>query len=142
MTPAELRVIEAARAWHQARVDHAMPRATELCEAVEALDAERKDGPEQTITWGQVVESDHIWSDKTRKWYEVISARALESGRTRIEAKGLPKSITPESGKTVLVRRGATGQAVDCWNVVWSAQTIPSTPTAPDRDKEESEESS
>jgi len=131
-----LRVISVARTWATA-TDRFYD--DDLRQAVQALETERKTGPEQTIAWGQVVESDHIWSDKTRKWYEVISARALENGRTRIEAKGLPKSITPESDKTVLVRRGTTGQVVDRWNVLWSAQTIPNTPTVPDKEESEVE---
>lgn len=95
---------------------------------------------ESERTWAEVVESDQIWSDKTRKWYEVISSVALPDGRMRIQAKGLPKSITPAGAKPVRVRRGPTGQTVDTWNVVWSAQTIPSTPTDPD--KQESEDPS
>ena len=94
---------------------------------------------ETELRWNQVVESDQIWSDKTRKWYQVISSVALPDGRMRIQAKGLPKSIAPAGAGTVRVRRGPTGQTVDMWNVVWSAQTIPSTPTDPD--KPESEES-
>jgi hypothetical protein len=124
MTPVELKVIEAARAWHRARLDHAMPRATELIEAVEALEAERKAGPEQTVTWGQVVESDQIWSGVTKKWYKVISSVPV-GDRMRIQAKGLPKAINPLASADVRVQRGATGQTMDMWNVVWSAQTIP-----------------
>jgi hypothetical protein len=124
VTPAELKVIEAARE-HLEDCESGYAR---LLDAVDALEAERKAGLEQTIPWGQVVESDQIWSDKTCRWYEVISAVALEDGHSRIQAKGLPKSITPLSDKTVLVRRGATGQVVDRWNVLWSAQTVPNTP--------------
>jgi hypothetical protein len=126
MTPAELKVIEAALAyWRDAE---AADSHNALMLAVEALKADRKAGPEMPLTWGQVVESDQIWSGKTSKWYEVISAAGLSGGRVRIEAKGLPKAITPAAAGSVRVRRGATGQTMDMWNVVWSAQTIPSTP--------------
>jgi hypothetical protein len=131
-TPAELKVIEAAITWR----DDRMP--ARLIEAVDALLAEREAGPELTITWGGVVESDHIWSGVTKKWYKVISA-VLVGDRMRIQAKGLPKSITPRASADVRVRRGATGRTMDMWNVVWSAQTIPNVPTDPD--KPESEES-
>ena len=124
MTPAELKVIEAARAWAAWQDALESDQAKALWDAVDALEADRKDGPEQTTTWGQVVESDQIWSDKTRKWYEVISS-VLVGDRMRIQAKGLPKAINPLASADVRVRRGATGQTMDMWNVVWSAQTIP-----------------
>jgi hypothetical protein len=125
MTPAELKVIEAAKAyWRNA---DAADSHNALMDAVEALEADRKNGPEMPVTWFQVVESDQIWSDKTKKWYEVISSVPV-GDRMRIQAKGLPKTINPLASADVRVRRGATGQTMDMWNVVWSAQTIPSTP--------------
>jgi hypothetical protein len=129
VTPAELRVIEAAKTWHDVSLVtyEAGEAARALWNAVQALEAEREAG-EMTIDWFQVVESDQIWSEKTKKWYQVISSVALDNDRMRIQAKGLPKSITPLASADVRVRRGATGQTMDMWNVVWSAQTIPSTP--------------
>lgn len=135
MTPAELKVIEAARA-----LTNALPakesefglcnvEICELREAVWSLLAEREAGDvEDEITWGQVVEGDQIWSPKTRKWYPVISSARQRNGTMRIEAKGLPKSIKPPAAGSVKVKRGATGKAVDMWNVVWSAKAIPSDP--------------
>ena len=138
MTPAQLKVIEAAKAyWRDA---DSADSHNNLMDAVEVLESETASGTvESERTWAEVVESDQIWSDKTKKWYPVISSVALPDGRMRIQAKGLPKSIAPAGAGTVRVRRGPTGQAVDMWTVVWSAQTIPSTPTDPD--KPESEES-
>lgn len=126
MTPAQLKVIEAACALCSRTARESDNLA--LWDAVEALEAEREAGPEGEIPWGQVVESDKIWSGKTRKWYEVISAVALDNDRTRVQAKGLPRSIEPLSTDLVRVQRGATGQTMDMWNVLWSAQTVPNIP--------------
>jgi hypothetical protein len=124
MTPAEQRVIQAAQAyWLDA---DAADSHNALMEAVQALDAERKAGVEQEIRWDQVVESDQIYSARTRKWYPVISSGpSKKEGRVRIQATGLPESITPPAAGMVRVKRGPTGQAVDMWNIAWSMQTIP-----------------
>lgn len=122
MTPAQLKVIEAARA----HLQDCEGGYTDLMAAVEALEAERD--AEEDYTWGQVVEGDQIWSPKTRKWYPVISSARQRDGTMRVEAKGLPKSIRPPAAGPVKVKRGATGKAVDMWNVVWSAKAIPSDP--------------
>lgn len=124
MTPAELKVIEAAIKFVQGPQDGSDGAISDLELTVQALEADRKAGPEMPLVWGQVVESDKIWSDKTRKWYEVISSVAV-GDRMRIQAKGLPKPINPLASANVRVQRGATGQTMDMWNVVWSAQTIP-----------------
>jgi hypothetical protein len=76
---------------------------------------------DQTITWAEVVESDEIYSAKTKKWYPVISSARLATGKMRITAKGLPKAVDMPLGDPVTVRRGATGQAVDLLNtILWS----------------------
>lgn len=76
---------------------------------------------DQTITWAEVVESDEIYSAKTRKYYPVISSCRLATGKMRVTAKGLPKAVDMELDATVTVRRGATGQAVDLLNtILWS----------------------
>lgn len=66
----------------------------------------------QEITWGEVVESDEIYSAKTGRWYEVIEVRA-RGARVAIRAVNLPKVIEPLATDKVTVRRGATGEAVD-----------------------------
>lgn len=77
--------------------------------------------PDQEITWAGVVESDEIYSAKTKKWYPVISSCRLATGKMRITAKGLPKAVDMPLDDPVTVRRGATGQAVDLINtILWS----------------------
>ena len=122
MTPAQLKVIEAARK----HVDHECESGyANLVKALDALDAETAGPVEMDIRWDQVVESDQIWSTATKNWYEVISSGPTKDpDRVRIQAKG-PGSFTRLAAGMVRVRRGPTGQAVDMWNVVWSMQTIP-----------------
>lgn len=125
LTPAERVVVEAALRWvpqlPSIQAEHALQNA------VLALQSERADPDalmEQEITWGQVVEGDEIWSDKTKRWYEVT--RAVHAGGTEgkslINAKGIPRGLKPNSADPVKVRRGPTGNAVDMFaSVLWSA---------------------
>lgn len=123
LTPGERVVVAAAIRYVDARAASDI----ELIQAVRALQAERADPDalvEQEITWGQVVESDEIYSDKTKRWYEVT--RAVHSGGTEgkslINAKGIPRGLKPNSADLVRVRRGPTGNAVDMFaSVLWSA---------------------
>lgn len=125
LTPGERVVVEAALRY--AQDDSTVQRHNDLIEAVDALLTERADPDalvEQEITWGQVVESDEIYSDKTKRWYEVT--RAVHSGGTEgkslINAKGIPRGLKPNSADPVKVRRGPTGNAVDMFaSVLWSA---------------------
>jgi hypothetical protein len=146
VTPAERVVVEAAVRLETGQADY--PPLGEavrletgqadyppLGEAVRALLAERADPAtprEISTTWDQVVEGDEIYSPKTRKWYPVTEAGALAaSGRRKVVAKGLPQPIRPMGVHDVLIRRGATGQAVDMFaSVLWSMPTLPSLPAA------------
>ena len=124
MTPAERVVVEAAIRWAAATADDAL--AYQVFEAVNALKAERA-GTEPTevdLTWGQVVESDEIYSDKTGKWYRVHEMARGQDGRVKIVAEGLPEPIRPKATDPIRVRRGATGTAVDVFaSVLWSMPT-------------------
>lgn len=124
LTPGERVVVEAAIRWRQSGTVAAL---LPLRDAVDALRAERADPDapqERDLSWGQVVEGDEIYSDKTKRWYEVT--RAVHSGGTEgkslINAKGIPRGLKPNSADPVKVRRGPTGNAVDMFaNVLWSA---------------------
>jgi hypothetical protein len=119
MTPAERAVIEVAIAWRQARKNQRMPMDTELLDALDGLDSERAApaATEKDITWAEVVTEDEIFSAKTGRWYEVITT-ARQGDRVKIQAKGLPKIITPPASGSVKVRRGESGQAVDLFTEV------------------------
>jgi hypothetical protein len=78
---------------------------------------------EQPLTWGEVVESDEIYSAKTRKWYPVRMTVRSPDGRTvTVEAIGIPRFTKP-AGDPVRVRRGPTGRAVDVVTVIFSGPT-------------------
>jgi hypothetical protein len=77
--------------------------------------------PDQTITWAEVVESDEIYSARKGAYFEVISSVRLATGKMRVSARGWGKPIEMPLGDPVIVRRGATGQAVDMINtILWS----------------------
>jgi hypothetical protein len=100
----------------------------ELAEAGAGVLAEREGPPmvERNLTWGQVVEGDEIYSDKTGRWYPVLRSVRLDNGKMRINAKGLAKPIEPDPGKAVRVKRGETGAVVDMFaSVLWSQQNGP-----------------
>jgi hypothetical protein len=134
VTPAERVVVEAALRWHADMADEL--NAAELYGAVDALLAERADPAtptEQDITWGQVVVGDEIYSDKTRRWYEVTNTVILgsDTGRVKIHVKGLPEPIEPKLIAPVTVRRSEMGKAVDMFaSVLWSGQALPDQPAA------------
>lgn len=128
LTPGERVVVEAAIRWAASvQAMRAEGFHAELSDAVDALRAERADPDapqERDLSWGQVVEGDQIYSDKTKRWYEVT--RAVHSGGTEgkslINAKGIPRGLKPNSADPVKVRRGPTGNAVDMFaSVLWSA---------------------
>jgi hypothetical protein len=114
-------VVEAAVRW----VDGTPEDSMRLVAAVEALQAERADPDaptEREITWGQVVAGDEIYSPKTDRWYEVTRAVHPGNGKSKINAKGIPKPLQPDSAALIKVRRGETGVAVDMFaSVLWSA---------------------
>jgi len=120
MTPQERAVIEAARAWRRrTRVD---PRADALFfEAIDALDTP---DAEQSISWRELAEGDHLKSAKTGVFWEVISVHAMRDGyKIGIRLGGKRALITrptlaePEA----IVRRGQTGRAVDMFVNVFSS---------------------
>jgi hypothetical protein len=141
MTPAERVVVEAAVRW---AADHDHEAANgQLLLAVDALLIERN-GPAlevQEITWSQVVEGDQLYRAANGsaapvgapggRWMEVTrSGPLVQTGRMRINVKGIPQPIQPHADRTVVVKRGATGQAADVLcSLVWSG---PSTPVPPE----------
>ncbi len=80
-------------------------------------------GTETELPWKLIVESDEIYSPKTRKWYEVRGVVLQKDGRIRVFAKGIPKAFTRDPAETTMVRRGATGKAVDVFQIIFSGQT-------------------
>lgn len=83
------------------------------------------DAQEQDTQWGLVVEGDQIWSDRTKKWYAVISSVSIKgTGSVKIFAKGVPAITKPADGP-VRVRRGPTGKAVDVLLLVFSGPVMP-----------------
>jgi hypothetical protein len=124
MTPAERVVVEAALRWARSRT--VLQDSIRLQEAVQALEAERATGQpqEQDLTWGQVVEGDEIYSSRTDKWYPVTAATHQPPKASTVSAKGIPRVLRPMPDQPVLVRRGATGEAVDVFaSVLWSGST-------------------
>jgi hypothetical protein len=130
MTPAERVVVEMAVRW---AAGHTVDKP--LLKAVDALLAERA-GPQPRlveITWGQVAEGDMIYRSLATggalppdapggTWREVLRAGPLAgTDKVRINARGIPKPIQPPAANPVIVRRGATGKAVDALgSVLWS----------------------
>jgi len=84
--------------------------------------------PEIPTRWGLVVEGDEIYSDRTNRWYEVTGSVAIKgTDRVKIFARGVPKAFERNASDPVTVRRGPTGAAVDVFQLVFSAQTMPET---------------
>lgn len=82
--------------------------------------------PEVSTRWGLVVESDEIYSERTKKWYEVTGSVSIKgTSKVKIFAKGVPRAFEREARDPVTVRRGPTGEAVDVLQLVFSAQTMP-----------------
>lgn len=74
--------------------------------------------------WGMVVESDHVWSDKTCKWYPVRETVLLPDGVTvKIWFDGITKAVQRPASGQVKVRRGETGRVVDMFAVLFSGPT-------------------
>jgi hypothetical protein len=76
------------------------------------------DQPGTPLPWGQVVESDQVWSAKTSRWYVVRSTVALPSGKIRVKFEGVGKPFEVPADADVQVRRGPTGDAVDMFVTV------------------------
>lgn len=74
------------------------------------------------MIWGQVVESDQLYSAKTRKWYEVVSTSTTRT-EARIRLAGISKPLIKPVSETVppeMIRRGTTGKVVDLFVVAFS----------------------
>lgn len=77
---------------------------------------------ERDLPWGQVAESDEVFSTNRNRWYEVESTKATRDGIV-IKAKGVAKPWPAQNPrKTVKVRRGATGEAVDMFIIAFSGE--------------------
>jgi len=80
--------------------------------------------PEIEIPWSLVAESDEVYSTKLARWYTIRSVVASVDGTTvKIQREGVKGFNTVKSADTVRVRRGATGQAVDTFRVIFSGPT-------------------
>jgi hypothetical protein len=74
------------------------------------------------LPWSSLVEGDQVKSVRNGKFYEVESTAKMMDGY-HIKLTGIAKPImrpTPAEPKAV-VRRGATGRAVDVWVDVLSS---------------------
>jgi hypothetical protein len=143
MTPAERVVVEAAVRLVEINPYNIITSdltAMNLSDAVDALLAERAGPQPETveITWAQVVEGDQIYRAKNGgpiepgnaagQWFTVTDRGGLMPGtdRIRLHARGIPKPIQPVASRLVIVKRGATGKAVDMLgSVVWSGANVP-----------------
>jgi hypothetical protein len=116
MTPAERKVIEAARAWIATLPadlpDSTAPLLRALVDAVRAPASPTT--AEVEATWGLVVAEDEIWNEKTKRWYPVekvwragANVEAVLTGPGRIPSR--------PASRAVRVRRSAMGRAVDVW---------------------------
>jgi hypothetical protein len=77
---------------------------------------------EMDLPWGQVAESDEVFSPKAGRWFEVESTRATRDGIV-VKAKGVAKPWPAQDPrKMVKVRRGATGEAVDMFIIAFSGE--------------------
>lgn len=139
MTPAERVVVEAAVRWRERRdITGDGGQSQDLILAVDALLTERTNRPTDAIveiTWSQVVEGDQIYraanggpispSVSGGKWFEVTRSGPLTgTNRVRVNIQGVGRPIQPEAKKSVMVKRGAAGLAVDVLgSVLWSGAT-------------------
>lgn len=87
-------------------------------------------------TWGEVVESDEIYSAATDRWYEVQSS-SRDGGKMRVRVKGIAKMLIKDVGAPVRLRRGATGDVVDLFAVLFSGKTHPDPAEPPAEDESE-----
>ena len=112
MTPGEMGVIAAARAW----VGGGQPGdSMRLVRAVELLDSERAAAKDMR-PWSLVVAEDEIYSTKTSKWYRVTkTGPGLGAGNVKVTCEGTAKPFNVPAEAMVKVRRSEMGQAVDVW---------------------------
>ncbi len=76
----------------------------------------------RTTTWRHVVESDEVFSERTKKFYPVVQVSSSAAG-VRVFMKGIPKAVMRKPDDPVTVRRGATGKAVDVFlDVLYSGE--------------------
>lgn len=76
------------------------------------------------MIWGQVCESDKIYSTRTKRWYEVTTVLTTPT-EARIVLRDVPITLVrPLTGEIPdgEHRRGATGQAMDLIVVAFSGQ--------------------
>lgn len=133
MIPEVAAVIAAAEAYVDS--DSSVDQHNALFDAVTAL-RKRQQRPasprteETSRTWGEVVDGDEILSVKTGRWYEVTGTVLLDDGVTvKVNIRQAPhKPILRPASDPVMVKRGITGDAVDLFQVLWSAQTAPNPP--------------
>lgn len=134
MTPAEAAVIAAVERYvpqlPSIQAEHA------LVGALADLRTERQnDG--RPMTWGEVITEDEVFSDKTGKWYEVVST-SRQGDRVALVIRGQKKIAKPLAADPVKVRRGPSGQAADTIHVIMSGPRY--APVGEDTLKPESEE--
>lgn len=119
MNEFERAVIEAARTWRTAREEHRMPRATELLDALAALDeherAQREAGISEGVAWRTVAVGDAV-RGKSGTFFKVEKVQAIAGGKTLLTLRlpSGPHQITrpSESELTATVKRGPDGRAV------------------------------
>jgi hypothetical protein len=123
-TPVERLVIEAARSYlAEPGVHEGTPGRGKLAQALRALDASERptEGTQKQIplTWGQLVTTDVMLSERTGKWFEVLECKTSK-GQTSILLRGGARFTKP-ADTPVIVRRSEMGEAVDMFaSVLWS----------------------
>lgn len=123
MTPEQAAVIAAARELVRQNPYNLFTMGEragdDLVTAVDALEAAEASG-EMTLTYGQVVSEDLLWSEAKGKWFEVLEV-ATTGGQTQFRLKGVAAKFTKPATDEVRVQRSETGKAVDMFNtVIWS----------------------
>jgi hypothetical protein len=79
------------------------------------------------VRWDQVAESDKIQNPATKAWHEVTATVLSKDGAlVKVWVKGQAVALKPRPAAGVVdVQRGATGEAVDLFQVIFSGRTAP-----------------
>lgn len=93
-----------------------------LTGALAALDAE--DLPAEVL-WSLVAEGDQVQSIKNKRFYPVIANKLMPGGKHKIVLANGADFVRPTPAEPrAIVKRGATGKAIDTWgDVIGTVET-------------------